>query len=106
MPKRILIVNDDDLYLEIAKKTLDKEGHQTVISTEPREAERLATTSIFDLILIDYKMVGMNGLEFYRLIRGRARARIAILTGFKDDPTLVSEAAKEGIKYVISKDTL
>src|ERR1043165_483321 len=106
MGKRILIVNDDDLYLEIAKKTLDREGHQTVISTDPREAEKLATTSIFDLVLIDYKMVGTNGLEFFRLIRGRAQGRIAILTGYMDDPTLVSEAAKEGIKYVISKDTL
>jgi DNA-binding NtrC family response regulator len=69
MPHRILIVDDDPLNLDLLTQELTDMGH--VIEKAQSGKEGLTKAQSFDpeLILLDYQMPGMNGVEVLREIR-------------------------------------
>ena len=81
---RLLLADDHDLVRETLAAFLMAEGYEEVrcVATLPEALAVLATDRQFDLVLLDYSMPGMNGLE--GLTRARAAAAgvpVAIITG-------------------------
>lgn len=68
-PARILIVDDHPANREVARLMLAPLGCETVEATDGEEAVVMATTAPFDLILMDVRMPGMDGLAATRAIR-------------------------------------
>lgn len=66
---RILLVDDTPVNLEIAGKTLEKEGYDLYIADSGYAALELIEKINFDLILLDIMMSGMDGFETYNKIR-------------------------------------
>lgn len=60
---RILVAEDDSDVQEILKTILGKEGYEVNVAGTGREAFILAKESNPDLILTDFLMPGMNGVE-------------------------------------------
>lgn len=65
----ILVAEDDDVSFQILSMMLAKTNHRLVRATTGQEALSLFNAQHFDLILMDLKMPGMNGLDAVKKIR-------------------------------------
>jgi CheY-like chemotaxis protein len=65
----ILCVEDDQIPLTLRKCALQKAGYEVILATSGKEALRLAETHKFDLLLTDYLMPEMNGVELIKKMR-------------------------------------
>jgi CheY-like chemotaxis protein len=66
---RILVVDDSDVNRGVAQEYLRAAGHDAIGTCDGGEAVRLAASREFDLILMDMRMPGLNGLDATRQIR-------------------------------------
>ena len=94
---RVLIADDHDLLRDTLKAFLDAEGSfETVTAASLPDAEaKLRAGAAFDLILLDYDMPGMNGLDVTRCLRAMPATRtipIIALTGLAKDRDRCMEA--------------
>jgi PAS domain S-box-containing protein len=65
-PARILILEDEQAVATMLAKFLTGDGHQVSVAEQGAEALARLREQPFDLVITDFKMPGMSGLEFYR----------------------------------------
>ena len=74
-PRRVLLVDDNDINALVAQRMLEKIGCEVTVARHAREAVAICTlasqgtTPDFDLILMDVHMPDIDGFEAARLIR-------------------------------------
>ncbi|EME69611.1 Signal transduction histidine kinase [Paramagnetospirillum caucaseum] len=68
-PCRVLLVDDNEVNREVAAGLLERRGHQVVCVRDGYEAAAAASRGGFDLVLLDMRMPGMDGIETARAIR-------------------------------------
>lgn len=66
---KILVVEDNALNLELATELLSAHGHTVVATRTAEEGLRLARTERPDLILLDVRLPGMDGLAAVRVLK-------------------------------------
>jgi len=69
MPSTIMIVDDDEQILTLVEILLRRQGYQVVKAPSPYVALDLLDISVPDLILLDFMMPGINGIELCHRIR-------------------------------------
>ncbi len=98
MRARILIVDDDELYLEAMQELIAAAGYQPRVANTFEEAQRAIRETRPDLLIVDVRLGPFNGLQ---LIAARQRTIPAIVvTGF-DDPVLRRDAVAAGAVYLV-----
>jgi PAS domain S-box-containing protein len=108
--KSILIVDDNKHNRMILKHTLEN-WHITVVAVESGAAalEVLRRKNEdFDVIIVDYHMPEMNGIETIRAIRRRdgkkdAESPVILLHSSTDDESLIHECRQLGIRFNLVK---
>jgi CheY-like chemotaxis protein len=102
-PKILLV--DDVAQGTIARKTLLLDlGYQVETAECGEEALSLiaASEQAFDVVVTDYKMPGINGVELIRLVRASSPAtKIVLLSGWADTLGLTAEGT--GADVLLSK---
>ena len=85
-PKRILVVDDNRMGLSARRSVLEAIGHTVTTAPSAIEALQLFTSgSTFDLVITDYKMPKMTGVELIAEIRKTNPALpIILISGFID----------------------
>lgn len=80
----ILVVDDDEGIRENLAEILGLEGHRILTAASAEDAlARFESTGI-DLLLTDFQLPGMNGLEFIETIRrGRPGLPALLITAFR-----------------------
>jgi len=93
---RILLVDDDDEFRESLSLNLADEGFDVQSFASGREGiDCLAAGNAADVILLDWRMPGMNGLEVLRELRQHGTTTpVIFLTALSDD--IYEEAALAG----------
>src|SRR5215471_15528969 len=93
---RILVVDDDDEFRESLSLNLMDEGCAvTTFANGPSVLEHVAAGESADVVLLDWRMPGMNGLEVLRELRQRGvMTPVIFLTALSDD--IYEEAALAG----------
>jgi DNA-binding NtrC family response regulator len=97
----ILITENGQQGRELLRDFLAREGHMITEAGEGEEAIRKVQEGHIDLVLLDYRMPGMNGLEVLRKIKGmNPSIDIIMMTAYGTVETAV-QAMKEGsIDYI------
>jgi two-component system NtrC family response regulator len=99
----VLIVEDEPFQREMLRDFLEKEGHQVAEAENGEKALQLLGGSSFDLVLLDFKMPGMNGLEvLHEVKRLNPEIDAVIITAYGTVETAVS-AMKAGARDYITK---
>ena len=100
---KILIVEDDELMQEMLCNVLERNGYDVILTKDGEEGWKLFQEKYFDLVLLDYKLPKMNGVELLQKIKESSSEVIAIMmTSFGSIERAV-EAIKIGAYDYIRK---
>ncbi len=75
MAARILVVEDEPAIQELLTLTLSEAGHHALIAGTASEAYQHTQDVLPDLILLDWLLPGMSGLELARKFRSQTRTQ-------------------------------
>jgi len=77
---RILVVDDDENLRHVVSDALRRDSHEVQTAADGREGLELFSGGPFDLVITDYAMPAMDGLEMVRDLRTRSSAPVLVLT--------------------------
>jgi DNA-binding NtrC family response regulator len=94
IPTRILIVDDEVDFVEMLSLRLEEAGEKVVPAYNGRECLEILYKSDIDVVILDIKMPGMDGIQTLREIKkGFPLVEVIMLTGHG-----TTETAVEGMK--------
>lgn len=103
MQANILLVDDNKEFIDSIKDVLEDEDYNVRTAFSGEEACSLAERESFDLILMDIKMPGMNGVEsFLRMKEKNPDIRVILFTAYALED-LIRKAHENGITAVLKK---
>jgi CheY-like chemotaxis protein len=101
----VLYLDDDESLVFLVTRLLQRNGYRVSAYTAQRAAldALRADSTAFDLVVTDYNMPGMSGLDVVREVRRiRADLPVEVASGFIDE-TLHAQAAAAGVRELIFK---
>ena len=103
MSAKILVVDDRMRIRKLLQEVLQGAGYQVLTASGGDQAIELVKQHSVELVLLDMKMSGMDGLETLTLIkRIRSEVIILIMTAY-EELEILKEAARRGAAGYISK---
>jgi CheY-like chemotaxis protein len=103
--KTVLVVDDDELNLKLLRTVLTRERHRVLGARNAREALSLACEHHPDLILMDLRLPGIDGLQATRMLKSDPQLRsipvVALSGGASGDAQ--ARAAEAGCSGYITK---
>jgi CheY-like chemotaxis protein len=102
IPATILLVDDNNDGILARRSVLEELGYRVVPAKCGSEALRLAEKEVFDLVITDYRMSPIDGLELITRLREKNYTKpIILLTGFAENLGLRPDVT--GADVVIQK---
>jgi two-component system NtrC family sensor kinase len=98
-PLRVLVVEDEDRVAHVISNLLRNQGHTVTIALDGADGIARAVASAFDAVIVDVKMPGMNGHEFWQELvsRGLSLARRTVfMSGNQRSPEIAAAVADSG----------
>jgi len=98
---KILIVDDDKL-LQNSLDTILSEKYDTLIAGSGEEALRLLPSHDIDLVLLDIRLPGINGIETLSRIRQlNGKAVVIMMTAYEDVKSVISSMKLGAFDYLV-----
>jgi len=88
MKANILIVEDESPILELLALNISQAGYNPLRAISAEHAEKLISEALPDIILLDWMLPGMSGIDFAKKLRGNALTKaipIIMLTARSDE---------------------
>jgi CheY-like chemotaxis protein len=95
--KRILVVDDEPQVADTVRMVLAMSGHKVEVVDSAKRALEVYEPGKFDLVISDYSLGKMNGLELAREIKQKCPTqRFILITAYAETMAL----KKEGMAYI------
>lgn len=101
--KMILIVDDQAGVRRLMAEALKEEDYDALLAANGLEALEVLKSFQPDLMLLDMKMPGMNGLEVFQELKKYDYKTIVVMMTAYGDMELLTQAKKAGITYFLTK---
>lgn len=104
--QKILVVDDEPLLIELIVKVLEKQGYNLYAANNGQRALEVAQKSMPDLVILDWDMPVMNGLEAVRAFKNDHQLKhipIIMITGRMSSTESLKLAFDEGVVDFINK---
>jgi two-component system phosphate regulon response regulator PhoB len=75
MSASILVVEDEPAIQTLIEVNLHRAGHTAILAADAEAAKREVQKALPDLVLLDWMLPGMSGIDFARQLRSDARTR-------------------------------
>jgi DNA-binding response OmpR family regulator len=98
MRARVLIVDDDEVYLEGMKELLEEAGYDVSLASSFDAGKHELRDHAPDLLIIDVRLGAFNGLQL--ISTGQTHIPSIVVTGF-DDTVLRADAGGFGASYMV-----
>ncbi|WP_148716968.1 phosphate regulon transcriptional regulator PhoB [Chitinolyticbacter meiyuanensis] len=88
MPANILLVEDEPAIQELIAFNLTQAGHHVMRADSVEGAQTIVRNALPDLILLDWMLPGMSGIDFAKKLRGEERTKqipLIMLTARSDE---------------------
>jgi len=95
--RRIMVIDDEKIVGDMAKMSLEQEGYhvETFLTAKPA-LERLVMEK-FEVVVTDYKMKGIDGMEVLRTVKkSNPETKVIMITAFANLDTAI-EALREDV---------
>ena len=103
MTHRVLVVDDDRSMVKTLAEILRMQGWEVETAYEGGAAVRAVEAQPFDIVLMDFKMPGMDGVDAFKAMKAaRPGVKVMLMTAFAAQERIV-EAEEEGVVRVWSK---
>ena len=103
MTHRIMVVDDDENLRYTLELILKDKGWNVITAEDGFEAIRMASEGQIDLIFMDLKMPGMDGVEaFLKIKEILPNCIVVIMTGHAVE-SLIEKALSEGVRTILNK---
>src|ERR1700690_663551 len=100
---QILVVEDEPRMAGLLQRTLEEEGHQVVVASDGQQGFEIARDSLFDVIVLDVMLPGLDGVSVARKLRqGRNHTPVLLLTA-RDAPADIVKGLDSGADDYLTK---
>jgi len=103
---KIFLIEDDDIYAEFVAKALGQDANYEINTfTTAEDALKAVNGHLPDVMIIDYKLPGMSGIELYEKIKDRVgnKNKVIMLSAL-DDGNMVLSFIQKGVRDYVIKD--
>ncbi len=103
-PRRILVVDDEESVLRAVKRTLRRQGWDVATAVDASAGLQQLQQGPVQVVISDYKMPGMSGVEFLRQVKERYPfAQRIMLTGYADQQAIEDAINRSEVFRFVSK---
>ncbi len=100
---RVLVVDDDPTVLSTYRRMLRRAGFEVVTESDPRKVLENGHADGVDLLLLDYRMPGLDGLSLLAELRRReCTAPVILISAYLNDD-VVDQARMLGVARLLQK---
>ena len=79
---KLLMIDDEKAICEEFKETLEQEGYEVDIATKGEDGLRMIRQNLYNLVLLDESMPGMEGDKVFEYLREFSKVPVAFVSGF------------------------
>ena len=101
MKARVVVVDDEPKMAKAIASALERSGHECVVLTSGREALDEVLSRAPDVVVTDWRMEGLDGIELLRKIHtARPATPVILVTAYGDVPSAVAAMRAGAFDYV------